>query len=65
MKPYSRSIAALAVAIALSTPSVALVAQPRERGREKSPVVRILEKIRKFVGIGTHDDLPVPPFPKP
>jgi hypothetical protein len=54
------------VAAALSAPSVALAASAdRERGRDKSPIVRIVQKIKKAVGIGTHEDLPLPPIPKP
>jgi hypothetical protein len=64
MKSHHRVIAAIVVAVAISLPSLALAAQPpRERGGEKGPVVRIVQKIRKFFGITTHDDLPVPPFP--
>jgi hypothetical protein len=61
MKCHIRFFAAVVLAAAVSFPSFA--AQPRERGGEKGPVVRIVQKIRKFFGITTHEDLPVPPHP--
>jgi len=63
MKSFTRAFAALAVALALSMPSVALFAQGREERPEKNPIVRIVQKIKKF--IGSLDDLPLPPIPKP
>jgi hypothetical protein len=63
MKSHFRFYAAVVIAVILSLPSLSLAAQPRERGSEKNPIVRIIQKIRKFVGIGSHDDFPVPPIP--
>lgn len=65
MKSSFRALTALAVVVALSMPPAALAAQNREQGRDKSPVAKIVAKIKKFVGIGTHDDIPLPPIPKP
>jgi hypothetical protein len=63
MKCYFRLLTAVVLAVAISLPSVALATpQARDRG-DKSPVVRIVAKIRKFFGITTHDDLPLPPPP--
>ena len=68
MKCHFRFFAAVVLAAIVSLPSVALAApQARDRG-EKGPIVRIVQKIRKFFGITTHNDFPVPPnpnYPKP
>lgn len=65
MKSHNRVFAAIAVAVVLSLPSFAFAASPRERGGDKGPVVRIVQKIRKFFGITTHEEFPSPPIPGP
>ena len=63
MKSFTRAFATIAVVAALSMPSVALVAQGRDERPEKNPIVRIIQKVKKF--ITSLDDLPLPPIPKP
>jgi hypothetical protein len=66
MKFHHRFFGAVVLAVAVSLPSVALaVPLNRERGAEKTPIVRIAQKLRKFFGISTHNDFPVPPVPSP
>ena len=66
MKFCVRRAAVIALAIALSVPSVAApMREERERGRDRSEIVRIIKKIQKLFGIATNDDLPLPPYPKP
>lgn len=65
MKFHNRVYAAIVLAAALSLPSFAFAASPRERGGDKGPVVRIVQKIRKFFGITTHEEFPTPPIPAP
>ena len=62
MKCYFRVSAAIVLATIVSLPSFAS-ASPREQGREKAPIGRMVQKIRKFFGIVVHEDIPVPPPP--
>lgn len=66
MKCHFRAFAAivLAVVVSLSSPAFAGPRAP-ERGRENGPVVRVIKKIRKFLGIATHEEFPLPPIPNP
>jgi hypothetical protein len=63
MKCHLRFVAAAVLAAVVSFPSFAYAAQPRERGAEKNPIVRLVQKVRKVLGITTHNDFPVPPVP--
>lgn len=63
MKSHYRFFAVTVLAAALALPSLALAALPREPAREKSPIIQTLQKIRKFLGISTHNDYPTPPVP--
>jgi len=62
MKCHLQVLATVVLAVVVSFPSVA-GAEPRDRGREKGPIVRIVLKIRNFFGVTTHSDLPTPPTP--
>ncbi|HVE70277.1 MAG TPA: hypothetical protein VNI54_02830 [Thermoanaerobaculia bacterium] len=64
MKVYSRRAAAVALAVFLSG-SVSAFAGPRERAPRERDLSKLVKIIKKFVGIGTFDDLPLPPPPKP
>ncbi len=64
MKFQYRVFAAIVFAAFLALPSFG-GPQPRERGGEKGSVVRVVQKIRKFFGITTNEDTPLPPVPKP
>ena len=65
MKSHLRRIAAIVIVVALSLPTVALAAShdDRDRGRGTDPIVRIIKKIQKLLGIGSNDDIPTPPKP--
>lgn len=67
MKVYSRSMAAavLAVAVSLSVPTTTAASPRKSRDHEQSKVVRIIREIQRLFSIGTNDDLPLPPPPKP
>lgn len=69
MKFLTRRTAALVLAVVLSLPTVVLAApQGRERDRESGPIVRVIKKIQKFLGVTTNDDglqVPIPGPPKP
>jgi hypothetical protein len=66
MKFHYRVFAAMLLAAALSLPSVTLAAsQQRDRARETGPIVRTVQKIRKFFGITTHEEFPTPPVGNP
>ena len=55
--------AALALAVVLSFPTVALAAsQGRERDRDRGAIARVIKKIQKIFGV-TPTDLPMPPLP--
>lgn len=63
MRCHFRIFAAVVLAVVVSLPSVAFAGpQARDRG-DKGPIVRIVQKVRKFLGITTHSDFPVPPNP--
>ena len=62
MKFQYRVFAAIVIVAFLALPSFG-GPQPQDRGREKGPVVRVVQKIRKFFGITTNEDLPQPPNP--
>ena len=67
MKFYTHRVAAAALAVALSLPPVAAAAPARrDRSREEvTPIVHIVQKIQKLLGIRTNEDLPQPPLPAP
>lgn len=66
MKLCLHRAAVIALALALSLPSVAAPSkQDRERGRDKNEVVRVIKQIQRLFGISTNDDLPLPPPPRP
>ena len=61
-----RFFAAILLAATLCLPAVTLAAsQQRDRGREKGPIVRTVQKIRKFFAITTHEEFPTPPVGNP
>ena len=64
MKFYSRHAAAVALAVFFIV-STSATAAPRGRAPRERDVPKVLKIIKKLVGIGTHDDLPVPPPSKP
>ena len=66
MKSHHRVIAAFAIFAATALPSFAFAAsQPRERGSDKGPVSRVVQKLKKAFRITTLDDFPLPPVPPP
>ena len=66
MTSYSRRATAVALAFVLSIPVFA-GSPPDERGRgsNRGGVVRVVEKIKKALGISTTSDYPTPPIPAP
>lgn len=67
MNSYSRRVAAIALATALSVPTVTL-ARPDGGNRASSPIGRlgeVIQKIRKVLSISANSDLLTPPNPKP
>ena len=66
MKVFTRRAAAIVLAAALCLSTPVFGAPARDGVREKSgPIVRVVKKIQKILGISTHEDLPLPPIPKP
>lgn len=67
MHSYSRRVAAVALALALSIPGVAFArSEPGARAFEKADRIgQVIHKIRKIFGISTTSDLPTPPVGKP
>jgi len=69
MKNHSRFSSLTALALALAILTAPLSALPRDRNRDRDrdrdqpPVIRIIKKISKVLGISTDDDLPGPPKP--
>jgi hypothetical protein len=64
MTTYSHRAAAVVLAACL-TVSTSVGATPHDRSPRERDVPKILKLIKKLVGIGTLDDLPLPPPPKP
>jgi hypothetical protein len=65
MKLWTRRAAAVVLAAILSVPVMAGGA-PRDReGREGDRVAKIVKVIKKIFGVGSNDDLPIPPINKP
>jgi hypothetical protein len=64
MKFYSRRVAAIALAAALSLPSIA-AATPRVRDDRDFGdfVVRVIRSIHKFFGVSSNVDGIIPPVP--
>ena len=67
MHSYSRRVAAVALAVALSIPGVAFArSAPGARAFEKAGRIgQVIQKIRKIFGITTNGDLLTPPVGKP
>ena len=66
MTSYSRRLAAVALAFLLSIPVFAgSPADERGHGADRSGIVRMVEKVKKILGISTNSDLPAPPVPAP
>lgn len=66
MNSHSRRAAAVALALILSVPVFA--AAPRDErghGAERGAIVRIVEKIKKVLGISTNSTYPSPPVGPP
>jgi hypothetical protein len=65
MKVHTRIATAVVLAVSLSLSSVA-VAAPRERGnRGRDVSEKVVRFVKQFFGVSTHDDLPLPPPPRP
>ena len=66
MNSRTRRAAAVALAVVLFLPPVALAAsQGRDSDRDAGAIVRIIKKIQKVFGVAPNDDIPTPPVPKP
>lgn len=66
MTSHSRRAAAIAVAFILSVPVFA--GAPRDergQGTERGAIVRVVEKIKKVLGISTNSTYPSPPVGPP
>lgn len=63
MKKRTHLIAVAVLAAALSLPSVALADQRPESGSDRGPIARLIEKVKKAVGVRTNTDVIVPPLP--
>jgi hypothetical protein len=66
MNSRFRRTAVAVLAVALSLPPVAAAAPQQGRNRnETDPIVRLVRKIQRVLGISRNDDLPQPPIPVP
>jgi hypothetical protein len=66
MKFYSHRVAVIALAAALSLPSVAAAAPRFHEDRDFSDrIVRVIRTIQKFFGVTSNVDGATPPLPPP
>src|SRR5688500_810972 len=65
MKSHTRSVAAVVLSLALSLQVAPIAAAFPRDGRDDIPekIIRVLKKLQRFIGGGTHDDSVIPPNP--
>lgn len=65
MKSSSRGVAAVVLSVVLSLHIAPTAAAFSRDGHDEIPqkIVRVLKKLQRFIGIGTHDDSVTPPKP--
>ena len=67
MKFFLRFLAAVAIAVLVSSSAPVAAAQPRDRGfRQPEPkIVKVIKQLGRLFGISSQADAPVPPRPEP
>lgn len=67
MKFFLRFLAAVAIAMLVSSSAPVAAAQPRDRGFRKpeSKIVQVIRHLGRLFGISSLADAPVPPRPEP